>query len=119
MGLLSGGQRQALTLMMATFNPPQLLLLDECTAALDPETAAKVLGLINDIVSREKLTCMMITHDMQSALDMGNRTIMMAQGKVISDISGDERAALTVADLLVKFKQVEGKELNNDRMLLI
>lgn len=118
-GLLSGGQRQALTLMMATFNPPQLLLLDECTAALDPETAAKVLGLINDIVSREKLTCMMITHDMQSALDMGNRTIMMAQGKVISDISGDERAALTVADLLVKFKQVEGKELNNDRMLLI
>lgn len=118
-GLLSGGQRQALTLMMATINPPKLLLLDEHTAALDPATAEKVLSITRDIVRDEKLTCMMITHNMESALDLGNRTIMMNFGKVIFDAAGDERSKLTVADLLEKFKENSGKALNNDRMLLI
>lgn len=118
-GSLSGGQRQALTLMMATFNPPDLLLLDECTAALDPETAEKVLSLIKNIVSGEGITCMMITHDMQSALDMGNRTIMMSNGKIVMDAAGERRASLTVSDLLEEFKKISGKSLNNDRMLLV
>ncbi len=118
-GLLSGGQRQALTLMMATFTPPKLLLLDEHTAALDPGTAEKVLELTQKIVSENNLTCLMITHNMQSALDLGNRTIMMNQGKVVMDVSGEERKLLTVPDLLLKFKDAAGKELDNDRMLLI
>ena len=118
-GLLSGGQRQALTLMMATFTPPKLLLLDEHTAALDPGTAKKVLELTQKIVSENNLTCLMITHNMQSALDLGNRTIMMNQGKVVMDVSGEERKSLTVPDLLLKFKDAAGKELDNDRMLLI
>lgn len=118
-GLLSGGQRQALTLMMATFTPPKLLLLDEHTAALDPGTAKKVLELTQKIVSENNLTCLMITHNMQSALDLGNRTIMMNQGKVVMDVSGEERKSLTVPDLLLKFKDEAGKELDNDRMLLI
>lgn len=118
-GLLSGGQRQALTLMMATFNSPELLLLDEHTAALDPETATKVLSLTKKIVEENKLTCMMITHNMQSALDLGNRTIMMNRGKIIMDAFGEERATLTVPDLLEKFKEEAGKNLDNDRMLLI
>lgn len=118
-GLLSGGQRQALTLMMATFNSPELLLLDEHTAALDPETATKVLSLTKKIVKENKLTCMMITHNMQSALDLGNRTIMMNRGKIIMDAFGEERATLTVPDLLEKFKEEAGKNLDNDRMLLI
>lgn len=118
-GLLSGGQRQALTLMMATFTPPKLLLLDEHTAALDPGTAEKVLELTQKIVSENNLTCLMITHNMQSALDLGNRTIMMNQGKVVMDVSGEERKSLTVPDLLLKFKDAAGKELDNDRMLLI
>ena len=118
-GLLSGGQRQALTLMMATFTPPKLLLLDEHTAALDPGTAKKVLELTQKIVSENNLTCLMITHNMQSALDLGNRTIMMNQGKVVMDVSGEERKSLAVPDLRLKFKDAAGKELDNDRMLLI
>ena len=117
-GLLSGGQRQALTLMMATMNPPKLLLLDEHTAALDPATAEKVLELTESIVKSNKLTCMMITHNMQSALDLGNRTIMMNDGGIIYDTEGDERAGLTVGDLLDRFKEAAGKALDNDRMLL-
>ena len=118
-GLLSGGQRQALTLMMATFNPPKLLLLDEHTAALDPATAEKVLTLTKSIVSENNLTCLMITHNMQSALELGNRTIMMHGGNIIFDAEGEERSKLTVQDLLGKFKENAGKELDNDRMLLV
>ena len=118
-GLLSGGQRQALTLMMATFNPPKLLLLDEHTAALDPATAEKVLTLTKSIVSENNLTCLMITHNMQSALELGNRTIMMHGGNIIFDAEGEERSTLTVQDLLDKFKENAGKELDNDRMLLV
>lgn len=117
-GLLSGGQRQALTLMMATINPPKLLLLDEHTAALDPATAEKVLELTQSIVRESKLTCLMVTHNMQSALDLGNRTLMMDAGNIIYDVSGEERARLQVSDLLVLFKEASGKALNNDRMLL-
>lgn len=117
-GLLSGGQRQALTLMMATFHPPKLLLLDEHTAALDPATAEKVLKLTKDIVAENKLTCLMITHNMQSALDLGNRTFMMNNGNIVYDVNGDERKNLKVSDLLLKFKESVGKELDNDRMLL-
>lgn len=118
-GLLSGGQRQALTLMMATLNPPKLLLLDEHTAALDPATAEKVLELTKSIVEEHHLTCMMITHNMQSALDLGNRTLMLNRGRIVMDTSGEERSRLTVPDLLVKFKEAAGEELDNDRMLLI
>ena len=117
-GLLSGGQRQALTLMMATINPPKLLLLDEHTAALDPATAEKVLEITRDVVENEKLTCLMITHNMQSALDLGNRTIMMDNGRVIFDVSGAEREKLTVADLMEKFREEAGRALDNARMLL-
>ena len=117
-GLLSGGQRQALTLLMATYNPPKLLLLDEHTAALDPATAEKVLELTRNIVSENNITCLMITHNMQSALELGNRTIMMNQGEIIYDVSGEERKSLTVNDLLDKFREVTGKILDNDRMNL-
>ena len=117
-GLLSGGQRQALTLLMATLSMPKLLLLDEHTAALDPGTAEKVLALTEQIVNGNNLTCLMITHNMQSALDLGNRTIMMDQGRIVFDTAGEERAALTVEDLLEKFRQASGKKLDNDRMLL-
>lgn len=117
-GLLSGGQRQALTLMMATINPPKLLLLDEHTAALDPGAAEKVLQLTREIVDKEHLTCMMVTHNMQSALDLGNRTIMMDRGRVILDVSGEERAHLTVDDLIEMFREHSGRALNSDRMLL-
>lgn len=118
-GLLSGGQRQALTLLMATFNPPKLLLLDEHTAALDPQTAEKVLELTNNIVKENNITCMMITHNMESALREGNRTIMMHKGSIIYDVEGDERKHLTVSDLLEHFRNVSGKMLDNDRMLMI
>jgi putative ABC transport system ATP-binding protein len=104
--------------MMATINPPKLLLLDEHTAALDPATAEKVLNLTKDIVKEEKLTCLMVTHNMQSALDLGNRTLMMDAGNIIYDVSGEKRANLQVSDLLVLFKEASGKALNNDRMLL-
>lgn len=117
-GLLSGGQRQALTLVMATMVPPKLLLLDEHTAALDPGTAEKVLELTKKIVAEDKLTCLMITHNMQSALELGNRTLMMDSGRIILDIGGKERDGLTVDDLLVRFKAGVGKALDNDRMLL-
>lgn len=117
-GLLSGGQRQALTLVMATYNSPKLLLLDEHTAALDPATAEKVLKLTTKIVEEDGLTCLMITHNMQSALELGNRTIMMDAGKVIFDVSGEERKGITINDLLEQFKNAAGKALTNDRMLL-
>ena len=118
-GMLSGGQRQALTLMMATLNTPKLLLLDEHTAALDPATAEKVLGLTKRIVAENGLTCLMVTHNMQSALELGNRTVMMNAGKIVMDVSGEERARLGVPDLLRRFRESSGKELHNDRMLLI
>ena len=115
-GLLSGGQRQALTLVMATIVPPKLLLLDEHTAALDPGTAEKVLELTRRVVSEEKLTC--ITHNMQSALELGSRTLMMDSGRIILDVGGTERSGLTVNDLLARFRAGVGKALDNDRMLL-
>lgn len=117
-GLLSGGQRQALTLVMATINPPKLLLLDEHTAALDPGTAQKVLNLTQSVIKEHHLTCMMITHNMQSALELGNRTFMMNNGNIIFDTSNEERSRLTVNDLLERFKEGVGKQLDNDRMLL-
>lgn len=117
-GLLSGGQRQALTLLMATIVPPKLLLLDEHTAALDPGTAEKVLELTKSIVAENKISCMMITHNMQSALDLGNRTLMMDRGNIIMDVAGAQRDGMTVADFLERFKQGSGKALDNDRMLL-
>ena len=117
-GLLSGGQRQALTLLMATINPPKLLLLDEHTAALDPGTAEKVLELTKQIVAENHLTCLMITHNMASALELGNRTIMMDRGHIIHDAAGEKRDGLTVEKLLQEFKNASGAALDNDRMLL-
>lgn len=116
-GLLSGGQRQALTLLMATLIPPKILLLDEHTAALDPATADKVLNLTKQIVAENHLACLMITHNMHSALELGNRTLMMDSGKIVLDISGSERAGLTVDGLLEKFSAGAGKALDNDRIL--
>lgn len=117
-GLLSGGQRQAITLLMATLKKPKLLLLDEHTAALDPKTAAKVLELTTEIVKNNNLTTIMITHNMKDAIAIGNRLIMMNDGKIIYDVSGEEKKNLTTADLLEKFKITSGGELDNDRMLL-
>lgn len=117
-GLLSGGQRQAITLLMATLKKPKLLLLDEHTAALDPKTAKKVLELTEKIVAENNLTTIMITHNMKDAISIGNRLIMMNDGKIIYDVSGDEKKALTTADLLAKFKINSGEELDNDRILL-
>ena len=115
---LSGGQRQALTLLMATLVPPKLLLLDEHTAALDPSTAEKVLGLTREIVAEHHITTMMVTHNMKNALELGNRTLMMDSGRVVLDIGGEERKGLTVEDLLKRFKAGAGRELDNDRILL-
>lgn len=117
-GVLSGGQRQALTLLMATMVPPKLLLLDEHTAALDPGTADKVLKLTREIVEGEGITCLMITHNMKNALELGNRTLMMDSGKIVLDIGGEERKGLTVDDLLSRFRAGAGKALDNDRILL-
>ena len=117
-GLLSGGQRQALTLMMATIVPPKLLLLDEHTAALDPGTAEKVLQITRDVVERHRITTLMVTHNMQNALDLGNRTLMMDNGRIVLDIEGRERDGLTIADLLSRFQAGAGKALDNDRILL-
>jgi len=117
-GLLSGGQRQAMTLLMATVANPKLLLLDEHTAALDPATAQKVLAITVQIVTEQHLPTMMITHNMQSALALGNRTIMMERGKIILDIAGEERANMQVEDLLRRYSGKQGKKLDNDRMLL-
>ena len=117
-GLLSGGQRQALTLMMATFKPPKLLLLDEHTAALDPATAEKVLEITRRTVAENRITTLMVTHNMHQALELGNRTLMMDSGHIILDVSGAERSGMTVDDLLAKFKSGAGKALDNDRILL-
>ena len=117
-GLLSGGQRQALTLLMATLKKPKLLLLDEHTAALDPKTAAKVLETTEMIVNRDHLTTLMITHNMKDAITHGNRLIMMMEGKVILDIRGEEKKKLTVEDLLHKFEEVSGEEFTNDKAIL-
>lgn len=117
-GLLSGGQRQAVTLLMASLKKPKLLLLDEHTAALDPKTAAKVLETTDKIVNRDNLTTLMITHNMKDAIAHGNRLIMMNSGKIVLDISGEEKKKLTVEDLLEKFSVVSGNEFANDRMLL-
>lgn len=116
-GLLSGGQRQALTLLMATLVPPKILLLDEHTAALDPGTADKVIALTKKIVQENNLACLMITHNMQSALELGNRTLMMDSGKIVLDINGEERTGLTVDGLLERFREGAGKKLDNDRIL--
>ena len=117
-GLLSGGQRQALTLLMATLKKPSLLLLDEHTAALDPKTAKKVLDLTEKIVAKDNLTTLMVTHNMKDAINIGNRLIMMNEGRVIYDVSGQEKKNLKVPDLLKKFEEVSGEDFANDRMLL-
>ena len=117
-GLLSGGQRQALTLLMATMVTPKILLLDEHTAALDPETAKKVLELTKQIVAEREITCLMVTHNMHQALELGNRTLMMDSGNIILDVSGEERNKMTVDDLLKQFAKQAGKSLDNDRILL-
>lgn len=117
-GLLSGGQRQALTLLMATMVPPKLLLLDEHTAALDPATAEKVLELTRQIISQRQITCLMVTHNMKNALDLGNRTLMMDSGRIVLDLAGERRKGLTVEDLLVQFKAGAGRALEDDRILL-
>ncbi|MEG0277243.1 MAG: ATP-binding cassette domain-containing protein [Coprobacillus sp.] len=117
-GLLSGGQRQALTLLMATLQKPKLLLLDEHTAALDPATSAKVLSLTDKIVNEQGLTALMVTHNMKDAIDVGNRLIMMYDGHIIYDVNGEEKKNLKVSDLLKKFEEASGSEFVNDRMLL-
>ena len=117
-GLLSGGQRQALTLLMATLKKPKLLLLDEHTAALDPKTAAKVLETTEMIVNRDRLTTLMITHNMKDAIIHGNRLIMMMDGNIILDIRGGEKKSLTVEDLLHKFEEVSGEEFTSDKAIL-
>lgn len=117
-GLLSGGQRQAITLLMASIQKPKLLLLDEHTAALDPKTAAKVLEISDKIIAENHLTAMMVTHNMRDAIAHGNRLIMMHEGKVILNIAGEEKKKLTVEDLLHQFERVSGEEFANDKALL-
>ena len=117
-GLLSGGQRQAITLLMAALKKPKLLLLDEHTAALDPKTAAKVLEISDKIIAENGLTAMMVTHNMKDAIAHGNRLIMMHEGRVIYDVSGEEKKKLHVSDLLAKFEEASGGEFANDRMML-
>ena len=116
--LLSGGQRQALTLLMATLQNPRLLLLDEHTAARDPKTAHKVLTLTEKIISENRLSTLMVTHNMKDAIRYGNRLVMMHEGNIIYDVSGEEKANLQVSDLLAKFEAVSNGEFANDRMLL-
>ena len=117
-GLLSGGQRQALTLLMATLEKPKLLLLDEHTAALDPKTAKKVLELTDEIIREQELTALMVTHNMKDAIQYGNRLIMMHEGRIIYDVAGEEKMNLQVEDLLKKFEEHSGEEFANDRMML-
>lgn len=117
-GLLSGGQRQALTLLMATLQKPKLLLLDEHTAALDPKTAKTVLDITEKIIEEDHLTALMVTHNMKDAIRLGNRLIMMQDGRVIYDVSGEEKKNLKVSDLLAKFQEASGTEFANDRMML-
>lgn len=117
-GLLSGGQRQALTLIMATMNTPKLLLLDEHTAALDPKTASKVLEITEEIVAEKMLTAMMVTHNMSDAIRLGNRLIMMDEGRIVVDVRGEDKKKLHKSDLLEMFEKAAGKELAGDRTLL-
>lgn len=117
-GLLSGGQRQALTLLMATMVTPKILLLDEHTAALDPATAEKVLALTKEIVERQHITCLMVTHNMHQALDLGNRILMMDGGHIVLDVEGDQKTKMTTKDLLEQFQKNAGKQFDNDRVLL-
>ncbi len=117
-GLLSGGQRQALTLLMATVVTPKILLLDEHTAALDPATASKVMDLTSRIIKESHITCLMVTHNMNQALEAGNRTLMMDSGQIVFDVKGEERSKMTVEDLLKKFAEGAGRALDNDRILL-
>ena len=117
-GLLSGGQRQALTLFMATLQKPKLLLLDEHTAALDPTTAAKVLELSDKLITENNLTAMMITHNMKDAINHGNRLIMMNEGRIIFDVEGEEKKKLTKHDLMDKFAEIAGQQLESDQILL-
>ena len=117
-GLLSGGQRQAVTLLMATLQKPKLLLLDEHTAALDPATSAKVLQLSDRIIHEHGLTALMVTHNMQDAITYGNRLVMMNQGKIILDIKGEEKNKLTIEDLLHKFEDISGSKFASDSVLL-
>ncbi len=117
-GLLSGGQRQALALLMSTMVPPWLLLLDEHTAALDPGTAEKVLRITREVVAEHNITTLMVTHNMRQALELGNRTLMMDEGRIVLDVQGQERAGMTVGDLLARFRAGAGRELDNDRILL-
>lgn len=116
--LLSGGQRQALTLLMTTLVQPRLVLLDEHTASLDPKTALKVLELTRELVEKNKITTLMVTHNMEQALRVGNRTIMMHEGKIILDIKGEQREKMTVAELIDMFRDVSGGQVQSDRMLL-
>lgn len=118
MGLLSGGQRQAVSLMMATINPMKILLLDEHTAALDPKTAAFVMALTDRIVRELSLTTLMVTHSMRQALDHGDRTVMLHEGRVVLDVAGDERSRMKVEELLHMFEQIRGRELDDDKLLL-
>jgi putative ABC transport system ATP-binding protein len=117
-GLLSGGQRQALTLLMATIVPPKLLLLDEHTAALDPKTAQKVLRITDTIINEHKLTALMVTHNMKDAITHGNRLIMMHEGKIIFNVSGEAKKRLTVKDLMQQFEAVSGEEFASDKAIL-
>ena len=117
-GLLSGGQRQALTLLMASLRKPKLLLLDEHTAALDPKTAKKVLEITREIVEKDHLTALMVTHNMRDAIQTGNRLIMMYEGRILYDISGEEKKNLTVEDLMHKFEEESGEEFSDDKSLL-
>lgn len=117
-GLLSGGQRQALTLLMSTINPPSILLLDEHTAALDPQSALKIMEITDRIVKENKITCLMITHNIETALEYGNKTIMMNRGRIVYTAEGEERKGLTVPTLMEKFKEASGDNLNTDRILL-
>ena len=118
MELLSGGQRQAVSLLMASMQPMKILLLDEHTAALDPKTAASVLDLTRELVAERGLTTMMVTHSMRQALDIGNRTVMLHEGRVVLDVAGNERKGLKVEDLLHMFEKVRGEEIDDDALLL-
>ena len=118
-GLLSGGQRQAITLLMAAIQKPKLLLLDEHTAALDPKTAAKVLEISDKIIAENGLTAMMVTHNMKDAINHGNRLVMMHEGRIIYDVAGEEKNRLKVSDLLAKFEEASGGEFANDRMMFV
>ena len=117
-GLLSGGQRQALTLLMATLKKPKLLLLDEHTAALDPKTAAKVLELSDQLVARDSLTTLMVTHNMRDAIAHGNRLIMLSEGQIVVDVSGERKQRLTVRELMDLFSQASGRDETDDKLLL-